>query len=152
MERVRVREVRDGDEAEWLRLRSLLWPDLPAAQQRDEMRTIRENPLLNGAFVYERADGSLGGFVEVSLRRHPERCDAEHVGYLESWYVDTDARRAGVGRRLVEAAEGWARRRGVSEMDSDCEIDNDQSLSAHLALGFVERGRTISLRKRIPIA
>ena len=63
--------------------------------------------------------------------------------------MDPDVRRSGVGRRLQQAAEGWAVAHGFTEMASDTELHNEVSLKAHTALGFEEVERQICLRKRL---
>ena len=82
-----------------------------------------------------RVDGKACGFLEASIRPFVEDCDSDNVGYLEGWFVDPEYRRHGLGRALVSAAEEWARERGATEMASDAEIGNDQSLIAHMRLG-----------------
>lgn len=135
-----IRPVVDRDRSEWMRMRQALWPDC------DDLAI---GPEPNAVFVAERESGGLGGFAEVSTRPYADRCDTSPVGYLEGWYVDPDLRRSGVGRALVEAAEKWAIEQGYTEMGSDCLIDNDISLRAHLALGYQEKERIICFCKRL---
>ena len=54
-----------------------------------------------------------------------------------------------MGRRLIEAAEQWARSRGCTEMGSDAEIANTLSHRAHAALGYEEIERVVSFAKRL---
>ena len=97
--------------------------------------------------VAERDDGTLAGFVEIGSRNYAEGCETSPVAYLEGWYVDPDARRAGLGARLVRAAETWAVAHGFSEMASDTELGNETSRKAHVALGFDEVERQICFLK-----
>jgi GNAT superfamily N-acetyltransferase len=64
------------------------------------------------AFLYER-EGRAQGFCMARIDRAPpiqrEALRAE-IGEL---FVREEARRAGIGRKLVEAALGWVRERGV---------------------------------------
>src|SRR5437667_6595225 len=78
---------------------------------------------------------------------HADGCDTSPVGYVEGWYVDADVRRHGDGRRLIRTAERWARERGCTEMGSDCLLENEVSLRAHLAIGYEERERLIHFRR-----
>jgi aminoglycoside 6'-N-acetyltransferase I len=71
------------------------------------------------------------------------------VGYIEAWYVDPDARRIGLGRALLAAAEAWARERGYQEMASDALLDNDVSHAAHRRLGYQEVDRVVQFRKNL---
>lgn len=87
--------------------------------------------------------GDAIGFAELSIRAYAEDCTTDRVAYLEGWYVIPEARRHGVGRALVEAAEHWARRQGCTEFASDALVDNDISTAAHEALGFTE---TVQIR------
>lgn len=110
-----------------------------------------EGTLLVGVavLVADRGDGSLAGFVELGSRRYAEGCTTTPVAYLEGWYVDPDVRRTGLGARLLEAAEAWAKANGFSEIASDTELGNERSLEAHLALGFEEVERQICFKKRL---
>ncbi len=97
--------------------------------------------------VADRGDGSLAGFVEIGSRPYAEGCETSPVAYLEGWYVDPDDRRAGLGAKLIRAAEEWALAHGYSEIASDTELDNNVSLRAHLALEYEEVERQICFRK-----
>lgn len=99
--------------------------------------------------VADRGNGSLAGFVEIGARNYAEGCETTPVAFVEGWYVDPDARRAGLGRRLIQAAEAWAINQGYCEIASDTELDNTIGLQAHLALGYEEVERQICFRKRL---
>src|SRR5262245_29694046 len=142
-----IRRVRPTDRAEWLRMRRALWPECEPDALDREMDEYLAAPPTAAVFVAERPDGRLAGFLEAETRAQAEGCETRPVGYIEGWYVDADVRRQGVGRRLVEAAESWARGRGYAEMASDCVIDNETSLRAHTAIGYRETVREIHFRK-----
>jgi aminoglycoside 6'-N-acetyltransferase I len=166
---MKIRRVEPGDWAEWLRMRTTLWPDCPPEGHAREMQlamspshpvfpsdTNRRGDGETGrqseeiaCFVAERPAGGLGGFVEVGLRKYADGCDSSPVGYLEGWYVDPELRQQGVGAALVRAGEEWARAQGRTEMASDCLLDNEVSLHAHLALGYAEAERLIHFKKRL---
>jgi aminoglycoside 6'-N-acetyltransferase I len=101
------------------------------------------------SWVAEKSDKRLIGFLEASIREVAEDCTTRNVGYIEGWYVEPDFRRTGVGRLLVSHAGQWARAKGCKEMGSDCELENDISLKAHLGVGFEETSRLIHFRKRL---
>ena len=100
-------------------------------------------------FVWEREDGSLGGFVSLSLRPWAEGCGSEPVPYIEGWWVDADIRRSGVGTALMRAAEEWCRRKGHTELGSDTDVQNEISLRAHRAMGFEPTLRLQFFRRRL---
>ncbi len=134
---------------EWLRLRRGLFDDSTDAEYVEEMAEILAEEV-GCVLVAERPSTSqLAGYVHVGSRKYAEGCTASPVAYLEEWFVDADARRQGVGRALVAAAEDWARQNGFFELASDTTIDNETSLSSHLALGFAEVERQINFIKTL---
>lgn len=143
-----VRGVKPGDEAEWLRMRRTLWNEPSLDEHQREMCSILSDSQ-QAVFVLARSGGGLGGFIEVSLHEWAEGCHTSPVGYIEGWYVDPDLRRQGAGAALVKAAESWAIAQGCREMASDCELWNEVSYRAHLALGYEETMRIIQFRKSL---
>jgi aminoglycoside 6'-N-acetyltransferase I len=142
-----VRPIQERDFPEWLRLRKLLWDQSTDEEHQDEMIDILEHPETQLVLVAETANGRLAGFLEASIRPFVEDCHTDQVGYLEGWFVERDFRRRGIGRRLVKAAEDWARSKGCEEMASDSEIGNELSLLTHLKFGYEETSRLVHLRK-----
>ena len=100
-------------------------------------------------FVWEREDGSLGGFVSLSLRPWAEGRESEPAPYIEGWWVDADIRRAGVGSALIRAAEEWCRTNGYAELGSDADVENEISIRAHRAVGFEPTLRLQFFRRRL---
>ena len=133
-----VRPLRDVDEAEWRRLRHALWDHYHEDEMTQEMAAIRADLARQPVFVAERTDGTLCGFVEVSIHNAAPGCTTDRIGYLEAWYMDPDQRGQGIGRRLVEQAEAWARSVGCLEMASDTSPHYPLSPAAHAALGYQE--------------
>jgi aminoglycoside 6'-N-acetyltransferase I len=133
----------------WLRLRELLWPATPKEELSADRREILAGPARNAVFVARLEGGELVGFVEAALRDWAEGCSTRPVGYVEGWYVAPSHRRRGIGRRLVEAAEQWARSRGCTEMGSDAEVSNTLSHRAHAALGYAEVERVVAFAKKL---
>lgn len=146
---MRVRLIEPDDEKEWLRMRMALWPECPLEKHLGEMGQLRSTPGDTPVFVAVRDNGKLCGFLEASLHEYADGCETAPVGYIEGWYTDSDVRRKGIGAVLVQMAEAWAALRGCQEMASDCLIDNRNSISAHLALGFQEAERLIHFRKSL---
>jgi aminoglycoside 6'-N-acetyltransferase I len=96
------------------------------------------------------ADGTVTGFVEVGLRSHADGCDtARPVGFVEGWFVYESFRDRGIGGKLMQAAEQWARMQGCVEIASDTWIDDERSQRAHEALGFEVVDRCVHFRKRV---
>ena len=125
-------------------MRSKLHPDADNAHDA----TV----LLSGAQPYEvfvalRETLGLCGYLEIGERPYAEGCESSPVPYVESWWVDDDQRKRGVGRALMDAAEQWARKRGHAELASDTQLENQLSRKTHRALGFDEVERLVVFRK-----
>ena len=131
-------------------MRQALWPEDFGAEHREEIdRLFRgEFPRFPWtALLAEDADHRLLGFAEVSIRPYAEGCRSERVAYLEGWFVAPEARRQGVGRALVAAAEGWGRSQCCTELASDTQPENDASSAAHRAPGFADAGLVRCFRR-----
>jgi aminoglycoside 6'-N-acetyltransferase I len=146
----RIRRLEPGDTAEHARMRSALWPDEDPVELEHEIEDMRNDP--DGViFVAEREGDARGlcGMVEAGIRAFADPVDERPCAFVEGWWVDADVRRTGVGRALIGAVEDWARSRGFHELGSDALIDNLTSHAAHRALGFEERERIVTFRKRL---
>lgn len=144
-----IRAVERADAAEWLRMRTALWPSHDHAAEIEEHFRSGGTPVLTIVLAAERSAGGLMGFIEIGLRPYAEGCDSSPVPFIEGWYVDPDMRRSGVGTQLVRAAEDWARAQGYTEIGSDIEMENDVSFAAHRALGYEEVNRVICFRRAL---
>lgn len=145
---MQIRPASPHDAAAWCRMREALWPSATDQHEREI------NEFFAGARTEPQAvlialddAGDAVGFAELSIRPFAEECYSGRVAYLDGLYVVPDARRQGIARALVGASEGWGRSAGCVELASDTELTNDVSAAAHLALGFVEVGRSICFRK-----
>jgi aminoglycoside 6'-N-acetyltransferase I len=137
------------DHAEWLRMRCALWPDCSEAMHELEIEQQIRQADAGAVFVFEREGGGLGAFIELSIRDRVDGSFSERVGYVEGWYVDSDLRGSGVGRQLMASAEQWTTGRGLTELASDAEIENEGSIRAHHALGFRETFRLAHFLKQL---
>lgn len=144
-----VREIRATDQREWLRMRTALWPGCPVEQHEAEMKDIQQTPGRCAVGVFDRGQGVLGGFIEVAVREHVDGATTSPVAYVEGWYVDEDLRRQGEGRLLLAYAEEWAGLQGLTEIASDAEVSNQDSISVHLACEFQETARVVQFVKRL---
>jgi aminoglycoside 6'-N-acetyltransferase I len=130
----------------------LLWPDGSEQEHLAELVAGQSSPgqpqFPVVTLVSEDEPGALTGFLEVGLRSHADGCDVQRpVGFVEGWFVREEHRGKGIGKRLLHAAEEWARAQGCREMASDALIDNTSSERAHTALGFEIVDRCIHFRK-----
>jgi aminoglycoside 6'-N-acetyltransferase I len=148
---IRLAQLSDRDQL--VRLHEALRPKTSAEEHARELTLILEGkapvtmPLI--ILVAEVSD-RIAGFLEVDLRSHADGCNPiRPVGYIEGWYVAENHRHRGIGRRLLAAAEDWARSQGCVEMASDTWIDNDMSQRVHQALGYEVVDRCVHYRKTL---
>jgi aminoglycoside 6'-N-acetyltransferase I len=130
-------------------MRLALWPEGSEAEHRRQIDQYFQG-LARGrpAEVLLAEDhGKVIGVVELAIRPYAEGCLSDRVAYLEGWYVVPEARRAGVGRALIAAAEEWGRAQGSTEFGSDADPGNDASIAAHRAAGFTDAGLVRCFRK-----
>lgn len=103
-----------------------------------------------GAVFLAKEDGAFAGFAQCQLRHdYVEGTDSSPVGYLEGIYVREEYRGRGLARALLSACEDWAREQGCLEFASDCELDNEVSITFHLGTGFAEANRIVCFAKRL---
>jgi len=92
---------------------------------------------LGGSAVFGAFRGAeLLGIAGFAVRNGLKEA---HKGLLWGMYVRPDARKAGVGRRLVEAVIDFARQR-VELLQLSVVSDNEQARRLYAHLGFVEYG------------
>jgi aminoglycoside 6'-N-acetyltransferase I len=151
---IRVRPGKLSDRGQLSLMRLALWPEISVNENTRELDAILTGKALGTMplciLVAEISEGALVGFLEVRLRSQADGCNEKvPVGYVEGWFVSERHRRAGVGTKLLAAAEASARGHGCVEMASGTRIDNDQSQRVHEALGFEVVERSVHYRKAL---
>jgi aminoglycoside 6'-N-acetyltransferase I len=144
-----IRPAMTSDQREWARMRRALWPDCQGPRSVLEMREQLSDPKKFGVLVLDTGNGRLGGFVELALRDGVDGAARETTAFVEGWFVEEALRGAGWGRKLIKAAEKWARDRGMVELASDAELWNAVGIAAHRAVGFRETFRSVQFLKRV---
>jgi aminoglycoside 6'-N-acetyltransferase I len=143
-----IREIVESDRADWVRLRDALWPG-SLSDHDTETRKYFEQPPDAPIVLIAEAEGRLVGFLELDFRKYAAGCSSSPVPFIEGWYVEPALQRRGIGRALVEAAEARARAMGHHEIASDADLENNDGIAAHLALGFEEVERVACLRRSL---
>jgi aminoglycoside 6'-N-acetyltransferase I len=143
-----IRPVTAADVGAWAAMRAALWLDADPAELRREADAFATGEkLATPHVVFIAEDESPIGFLELSVRSYANGCDSMPVPFIEGWYVKPGARRRGVGRALILAAEDWSRERGFVEIGSDTEVANEDSIEAHERCDFAETERVVYFRK-----
>lgn len=104
----------------------------------------------HAAIFLKYVDGKPVGFAQCQLRTdYVEGTHSSPVGYLEGIFIEKAYQNCGYAKELLVECEKWAKEKKCTEFASDCELDNEDSLHFHLAMGFEEANRIICFRKEI---
>jgi aminoglycoside 6'-N-acetyltransferase I len=152
---MKIRPATPTDIPAWGQLRHKLWQSHASNELITELTAFFDGtggrPEVCFVLECEEGDslpaGTLGGFIEASIRPYAEGCKSQKVGYLEGWFVDEALRWQGWGGKMVKQAEAWAREQGCTEMASDYVPENTVSARAHHAMGYQVITQVVCLRK-----
>jgi ribosomal protein S18 acetylase RimI-like enzyme len=107
----------------------------------------------NTDFLLAAPDGADAAAGVCQLRYRLAVWTGAEDCWLEDLFVERSARRAGLGRALVEAAFERARARGCKRIDLDVNEDNVNALALYEELGFSGEpkppGRTLYVMRRL---
>jgi len=128
-----------------LRLRPLNPDDAPAAAElstqlgypatADDLRPRIESLASTPDHIVLAAvlNGRLTGWIDASIERHLQDPDTVNIGGL---VVDDAARGAGIGKRLCEAVEAWARSRNIPTVRVRSQIKRTDAHRFYLRDGY----------------
>jgi RimJ/RimL family protein N-acetyltransferase len=94
----------------------------------------------DGLALVAEADGDVIGTVQISMERNVV---SSHVGTL-SIVVADGWREVGIGSAMVQAAQEWARQKGLLKVSLAVFPDNERAIAVYERAGFVREG----LRRR----
>ena len=89
----------------------------------------------NESDIFVALDGDkAGGFVQL----YPSFCsiDAGRIYILHDLYVDSDQRKKGIGRSLMERSTAWAKENGAVRLDLLTEHSNKAGQHLYESLGY----------------
>ncbi|MAN80194.1 MAG: GNAT family N-acetyltransferase [Rhodospirillaceae bacterium] len=118
--------------------------DISAEDFAARFSTVTANP--NHAVLVAERGGLLLGLVHIFIRAALEK-PVEAV--VQSLVVDGRARGTGIGRALMDRAEGWAQARGLPSVTLYSTLTRDDALAFYARLGYAEVARTALLRKML---
>ena len=139
-----VRRASVDDAAEMTRLSEQLGYPMQPAEMTRRLGVLLPNERHYIAVAVDA--GRLLGWMHVEHRSSLEGGDrAELMGLV----VDSSARRGGVGSRLVDAAEQWARARGLPALTVRSNAAREQSHPFYEALGYAREKTQHVYRKAL---
>lgn len=146
---MRIREAYLGETEDMARMAMQLFPD------RDEDIVFSDLLLAltgrSSAVYLAEADGTPIGFALCRLHHEDVKgTDSTPVGYLEAIYVQPEYRRQGIGRKLLQESEKWAREKmACTELASDCRTTDPEALAFFLRMGYLEADRIVCLSRKL---
>jgi GNAT superfamily N-acetyltransferase len=161
-----LREYRESDFNELLRLRCLLYTNYTEQEMREEITAFLYHSDNNRfrnydkwtCYVYQNEDGTLAGFIDVGFvcaKDYKELLDNfkdtdyynqindllatnKPIPVVESWYVDEKKRGFHIGTNLMSQAEKWVKDNGYSFILSDTDDFREVSRGVHKSFGYDE--------------
>jgi len=107
-------------------------------------RAVRAQDGRSAVLIAERTDGTPLGFISLKVGEGVAGGERGHVADLA---VTETARRMGVGSALMNAAEQWARGRGLAVLSLDVWSTNQRALAFYERLGY--RAESLCLIKAL---
>lgn len=89
----------------------------------------------SNVFIAER-EGKVVGFMLCRLKRVPAHMGGVLVGELSDMWIDSSARRMGIGDRLSRLAIDWMRAQGAHSIEIQVLRDNEASWKLYERMGF----------------
>jgi GNAT superfamily N-acetyltransferase len=126
---IRIAGEEDADAIARL-LVQLGYPDTTAA---DALRRLEGITARHDHAVFVDDTNGVAGVIHVCVT---ETLEHEPRGEIRTLVVDEAKRNAGVGARLVRAAEEWARARGLSKMRVRSNIKRERARRFYERLGY----------------
>lgn len=133
---------------EWVQLSAKLFPD----EAFDELHASYVDFLTTQkeiGFLYWINHKSVA-FMNVSIRHdYVNGTDSSPVAFIEALYVLPEYRRRGIARELIAQAEQFAKENGITQLASDCLLQNADSELFHKSCGFEEKERVVCFVKKV---
>ncbi len=89
----------------------------------------------SNVFIAE-LDGEVVGFMLCRLKRVPTYMGGVMVGELSDMWIDSKARRMGIGDKLSRLAIDWMRDQGAHSIEIQVLKDNEASWKLYERMGF----------------
>jgi len=133
---------------EWTQLALLLFPESSFEEEVSLHKKILASK--NEVGLLYQQGGRYLGFMNLCIRNdYVNGTDTSPVLFVEAIYVLPDYRHQGIGKEFIQYAEKYAKDRGITQIASDCYIDNSLSERFHRSCGFIEKERVICFVKNV---
>jgi len=141
---VTIREMTRDDLTVLPGLLAQLGYDIPANEVRRRFDMVDAAP--DHELIVAETAGRLVDMVHVYFRPAIEK---PPQAVVQALVVDTNGRRAGVGRALMAAAEHWARERDLGSVALSSQIQRDDAHAFYARLGYRQTATSHALQKAL---
>lgn len=125
-----------------------MFPDSTYEEMYVECEELLKNKKEMG-YLYLR-NNKIVAFMNISIRNdYVNGTDTSPVVYIEALYVLPECRRQGIAGELIKRAEEIAKNSGITQLASDCLLENTISEQFHKSCGFSEAERVICFVKNV---
>jgi GNAT superfamily N-acetyltransferase len=129
---IRIRRARLADAPGLAALTGQLGYPVPAKQMAARLKEVLRAKT-GACFVAETHDRALAGWVHVSVK---PLLEVDRRAEIDGIIVDENLRSAGVGARLLEEAERWARKRHCTGMNVRSNVLRERAHQFYLRQGY----------------
>ena len=99
----------------------------------DDARTRLGSSAVEAVYLAEKA-GRVIGLIQVAVT---EGLEHEARGEIRALVIDENHRSGGMGRELIDAAEAWAKERGLSKMRVRSNVKRERARKFYERNGYV---------------
>lgn len=133
-----IDKLAKDDEKDYFKLIKKLWNDI----LDDEINAIIKASYQKKNIVYvAKIKGQVVGFLNTSIRHdYVEGSTKKQTGYIEGIYVEESFRKKQIAKKLVHFAIDAFYSQRITEVGSDVNVENVDSMAFHEKIGFKDVG------------
>ncbi len=125
-----------------------LWPDCNYDEEKSQWEELIHAQ--DHYCALAKMNHEYVGFIHISIRYdYVEGAESNTTAYVEGIYVRSAYRKKQIATALLSSGEVWAKSKGLHQLASDTEVDNQISQLFHQQLGFTEVNRIVCFIKTI---
>jgi GNAT superfamily N-acetyltransferase len=141
----KIRDARPDDYAQMAELAQQLGYASEASDIAARIAPMQESAE-HGVFVAELAGGTIAGWIGMFVHRSVE---AEARAEVSGLVVDAHVRSQGIGQRLLERAEQWAREKGCRAIGLRTNVVRERAHAFYERQGYQHTKTQRSYRKAL---
>lgn len=126
-----------------------LWKDIAKGPLMDLLQQTA-NDRKYKILIAKIEGGSSVGFAIFSIRTdYVEGAAQSPTGYLEGIFVESEFRKSGVAKALLQSGELWLKENNCKQIGSDTWLSDTNSRNFHKKLGFWEEEELVHFLKNL---